>query len=185
MLHISACHTYACKATAFLFVSCCLLSACATSNDDFPSLAKRPYEKAGAIEDPDALPPNAAPIAQTTRLPDALAQTTAQLKQRNNVAHAAFGQARAAAETSAQKAADAAQGSETWAEAHMILSRLDRTRSDSVVALGEIDRLIGQEQDKKSDLGLIALLTEVQQDIAASVTEQNVVIERLTRTIGR
>ena len=75
-------------------------------------------------------------------------------------------------------------GSESWVNAHMLLSRADAARSDSVAALGEIDRLIAGEREKGADAGLVSLLSVPQSQIAALVNAQTAEIERLSRLIG-
>ncbi len=156
------------------------LAACSTPEGDFPSLSKRPYESADPVAEP-----NPVPVAVTTTMPAALSEQTNQLLVRNRNGDAAFAKARSAAESAARAGSGAAQGSESWVQGQMILSRLDAARSESVAALGEMDRMIAGERDKGADTGLIGLLDTVQAEIAASVANQEAVINRLSATIGR
>lgn len=168
-LHATACITFALA-----------LTACSTPNGNFPSLSKRPYESA----DPLAIP-EATPETQTTSMPDRLIGVTQSLLARNRTGQSQFAAALPASRSSAQSAAGATFGSEGWAQAHVMLSRLDASRADSVAALGEIDHLIAVERDKGADKGLLALLGAVQDEIADTVAGQKDVLAQLFATIGR
>jgi hypothetical protein len=163
-----------------LALSILSLSACSTPDGDFPSLAKRPYESADPITEPEA-----APTIATTVLPASLSANTKRLLERDQIANAAFERAHDAAESTARAGSGAAIGSESWVQAQMVLSRLDAARADSVTALGEIDRLVAIERTNGADAGLIGLLETAQARIAASVANQEAEIRRLSATIGR
>jgi hypothetical protein len=155
------------------------LSGCASVEGDFPSLAKRPYEKANPIEEP--------PIAVETltkALPADLQRQVDSLVARSSAAHAAFETSLPSVRAVIQSAGNPAPGSEPWINAHMVLSRTDSTRADNVAALGEIDQLIAREREKGADAGLIALLLAPQQKIAERLNAENTEIERLTQLIG-
>jgi hypothetical protein len=173
-----------CKRTSpilpLLALSILSLSACSTPNGDFPSLSKRPYESADPIMEPVAVL-----AAITTILPAPLSADTNHLLERNRIADAAFARARTAAESAARSGSGAAEGSESWVQAQMVLSRLDAARADSVTALGEIDGLIAVERSKGADAGLTGLLERVQAQIAESVANQEEIIRHLSATIGR
>jgi hypothetical protein len=155
------------------------LAGCTTVKGDFPSLAKRPYEKANPIEDPVS-----APETLTTSLSADLQRQIDSLLSRSSAAHSAFEASLPSVRSVVQSAGNLAAGSESWINAHMILSRTDSVRADGVAALGEIDRLIAREREKGADSGLVALLTAPQQKIADRVKDENAEIERLTQLIG-
>jgi hypothetical protein len=156
-----------------------LLSGCASIEGDFPSLSKRAYETDTPVEDPAAMP---API--TTALPADLERQTDALVARARKAHNAFESALGAARSTAQSASGTATGSEAWVNAHMVLSRTDGARADAVAALGEMDQLITRERDKGADVGLVALLSGPQGQIAELVNAENAEVDRLARVIG-
>ncbi len=157
------------------------LGACSTTNDgSFPSLSKRPFETSGPIEDQEA-----APVAITTQLPDALTSQSNVLLARSRAAAAIFARSLPAAQSAARGAAGSATGSEGWVQAHMILSRLDASRADGVAALGEMDRLMATQQEQGADAGLLGLLRVIQSEIADSVSDQNTRIGDLHLIIGR
>jgi hypothetical protein len=167
-------------ATSISMLALLSLAACSTTQGDFPPLSKRPFEKSGPIEEPTV----AAPAASSS-LPAPLAAQANALLTRSETAAAAFARARPQALAAARAASGAGIGSEGWIEAHMLLSRLDATRSDGVAALSEIDRLIAAERLRGADDGIIALLATAQQEIAGTVIGQNEDIAQLHRTIGR
>jgi hypothetical protein len=154
------------------------LVGCASVEGDFPSLAKRPFEKANPVED--------VAVAElvTTTLPGDLQRQVEALLTRSSAAHAAFESSVPSLQAVIQSAGNPALGSESWINAHMVLSRTDSTRTDGVAALGEIDALIAREREKGADAGLVALLVAPQQKIAERVNAENAEIERLTQLIG-
>jgi hypothetical protein len=165
---------------AILFAaSALLLSGCASVEGDFPSLSKRPYETDTPIEETVAAP---APV--TTAMPAELERQTSGLVARARKAHAAFEAALGSARSAAQSASGSTPGSESWVNAHMVLSRADGARADAVAALGEMDQLIAREREKGADAGLTALLAAPQGRIAELVNAENAEIERLSRIIG-
>ena len=85
-------------------------------------------------------------------------------------------------QTIAAKASGSAPGNENWVNAHLMLSRLDKTRADSVAALGAFDGLISEQAD--GDSVYIVLLSGYQQDIADDVAAQTTQIDRMSRQIG-
>lgn len=154
------------------------LGGCASASGDFPSLAKRPYEKANPVEEV------AVAETLTTTLSADLQRQVDALLSRSSMAHAAFENALPSVRATIQSAGNPVTGSESWANAHTALSRTDSLRADSVAALGEIDRLVAREREKGADSGLVALLTAPQQIIAGRVTAENAEVERLTQLIG-
>ena len=155
------------------------LTGCASLEGDFPSLAKRPYEKANPVEEPVA-----APETLTTALPADLYQTINALLLRSSTAHSAFENAVPSVRSVVQSASNAANGSEAWINAHLESSSTDSLRADGVAALGEIDRLVAREREKGVDSGLVALLIAPQQKIAERVIAENAEVERLAQLIG-
>lgn len=78
-------------------------------------------------------------------------------------------------------------GSEAWVNAHVVISRLDHARADSVAALGEMDNLVANRFDAEANGAfplIMPLLTPIQTNMAASVNLQNAEIERLSLIVG-
>jgi hypothetical protein len=66
--------------------------------------------------------------------------------------------------------------------AHLMLSRLDKTRVDSVAAVRDFDGLIFEAGAR--DAGLAVLLTEAQRPLIEDVAQQSAEIARLSKMIG-
>jgi alkylhydroperoxidase family enzyme len=153
-----------------------LLSACAADEGMFPSLERRPYESDNPLALPEAAPP--APVT----LPAALADQVSALNARHRAAQGAFAKALGPVQALASRAAGSAAGSESWVNAHLQLSRLDKVRADSVAVVREFDGLIAGEADGDTDF--VPLLADAQKPVADDVAAQNAEIERLSQLIG-
>lgn len=153
-----------------------ILSACGAPDVRFPSLERRNYETDAPI----------APPAESAAAPSVLSVELAAkantLLTRHKVAHDDYLRGLPAVQSTASRAAGTSPGSEAWVNAHVMLSRLDKLRSDSVAALRDFDRLIADTS--AVDVGVAALLTDVQRPVMADVAAQNDEIARLSRLIG-
>jgi hypothetical protein len=172
-------------AMAILFTSS--LSACAATKGEFPSLGKRSYEGA-PLEQPTDITQNSV----ASILPDALAVKLSALQARHNIAAAAYANLLPAARNAARAANGSGAGNENWTAAHVALSRLDKSRADSVAALADLDALVTAQEDIESKGGVskggapsvLHLLVPVQSKIADAVESQNLEIKRLSLLIG-
>jgi len=153
-----------------------LLAACGTKEGGFPSLEPRSYEADAPISAP--IESAAAP----SMLSGAFAAKADALQARHIAAHGAYLGALAAVQAIASQAAGSSPGSELWVNAHLMLSRLDKTRADSVAALRDFDGLILDAAAR--DAGLAALLTEAQRPVIEDVAAQNGEIARISKVIG-
>jgi hypothetical protein len=161
---------------AFPFILLMTLAACGAPDMRFPSLERRAYEA-----DAPLLTALDSPVAPSI-LSDDLAAKAVALRARHDAAHTAYMRGRAAVQAIASKAAGRSPGSEDWVNAHVMLSRLDRMRADSVGALRDFDGLIADAGAR--DVGMAALLADAQLPIAHDVAAQNVEIAQLSRLIG-
>lgn len=157
-----------------------LVSGCASDKGDFPSLSKRPYETDDPLGEVAEAP--APPVATT--LPADLQQKLDALLARGRAASAAYEAAIPDAHIAARGASGSAVGSETWVNAHMILSRADGARADGVAALGELDKLIAQQTADGADAGIISLLSKPEEILAKQIDAQNDEVERIAAMIG-
>jgi hypothetical protein len=153
-----------------------LLASCGSIDGQFPSLERRAYENNDAITAP--ITPPAAPVSMSVELK---AQVDALLA-RHQVAHAAYLERLDAVRAVTARAAGSAPGNEAWVNAHVILSRLDKIRDDSVAVVRAFDGLIADAN--AGDSGLSALLTDAQKPVVDDVAAQNDEIRRLSRLIG-
>ena len=152
------------------------LAACGAPQGGFPSLERRAYETDAPIT---VLAESAAAPAT---LSAELANKADALLTQHRTAQAEYLRRLPAVQTTASRAAGTSPGSENWVNAHLILSRLDKQRSDSVAALRDFDRLIADAGAR--DASAAALLTAAQRPIAEDVAAQNEEIQRLSRLIG-
>lgn len=93
------------------------------------------------------------------------------------------------ARAAVRKAGSAGFGGDNWAEAHVALSRLDRTRSLSLTSLSEIDaqifkRLENSVSDRNDDELLKALL-QIQQYVEQDVLTQTQFIDALANSLAK
>ena len=153
-----------------------ILAACGTSEGGFPSLERRSYE----ADAPMAAPGDsaAAPFVVSAEF----AAKIDALQARHTAAHGAYLRELPAVQLTASQAARTSPGSELWVNAHLMLSRLDKMRSDSVAALRDFDALIAEAGAR--DAGIAAHLTEVQRPATEDVAEQNAEIAQLSKVIG-
>jgi hypothetical protein len=163
------------RMSALLFVALPALAGCSTAEGDFPSLERRPYENNNPVMVPVATP---LPVA----LPAELTAKIEALNSRHRAAQQAFDTDLPSLQSVASRAAGSAAGSESWVNAHLQLSRLDKTRADSVAVVREFDTLISEQAD--ADSALVPLVTDAQKPIADAVAGQNAEIERLSQLIG-
>jgi hypothetical protein len=163
-----------------LLAGCSLLaSGCSLPKGDFPSLAKRPYENSDPIAEAAA-----EPTQLSTSLADNLQSQLLALESRHSAADSAFRAALTGARESASAAAGAATGSESWVNAHLQVTRLEKMRADSTAALADIDKLIAAERLRGSDAGVIGLMEAYQQRVQRAVEAQTAAIMELTNRIG-
>ena len=153
-----------------------LLSACSTTEGQFPSLERRPYESNAPISAPEAAP--AAPV----ELPAPLQAVVDALTRRHAAAQADYQRKLPAVQALASRASGSAPGTESWVNAHLELSRLDDSRADSVAVVREFDSLIADQG--KTDSSLVPLLSNAQQPVVDMIAGQNAEINRLSRLIG-
>ena len=124
--------------TAFMLV----LPGCAADTANYPSLARRPAERAGS----NAVTQAPAPVA-TALDPDLPARLAALVEQARE-ADARFATRRTQAEPVVAAGSGAAAGSEGWAIASIALASLESARSDAMIALADLDQLYATARTK-------------------------------------
>lgn len=141
-------------------VAALLLSGCAADYSTYPSLARRPAERAGnpaervsgtaevAAAAPAPLPPPPPPSPElTVRL--------GQLSDQAQAAHNEFTSRQAAAQRLVSAAGGASVGGEGWAQASVALAGLETTRSQAMIALADLDELYAAEGVAGNDVTAI------------------------------
>ena len=156
------------------------LSGCAMQQGDFPSLQKRPYENEPAISEP------AAPTPSISSLPSDIQGKLDAAAAQSRAAHDRFMDRLPAVRSRVDAARGAAVSSESWVVAQMELASLEMTRSPSVEALADIDRLYLQQLQAEVDgssLGGAEIVARQRQTVLQQVTDQQGAIEGLKETI--
>lgn len=151
-----------------------LLVACAAPGT-FPSLAKRPFEKAPAA------PPEAPVTPAVPSDPALLGRIADALKlARDGVPD--FESALPAAREAAQRASGASQGSDAWIEGQLMVTRLERTTGparDALAALDDERRFLDLHPGSPDVPALQAAIAEVE----AIDTRQSATIRELLSAI--
>ena len=118
-----------------------ILPACAADTANYPSLARRPAERASNVATVAPAPIVTAPD------PDLPARLTALVEQARE-ADARFASRRTQAERTVAAGSGAAPGSEGWAIASVALASLESARSDAMIALADLDQLYAAARTK-------------------------------------
>ncbi len=138
----------------FLPPALLVLAGCAGSGGDYPSLAIRDVERAqGSFEPvrPDPLDVPEVPVEFSGTLEQRLADLVGQARD----AHERFAGAQSRTANLVAQAAGADSGSNRWAAAQVALADLDSIRSETAVALGELDILAVAAAVQAEDRGTI------------------------------
>jgi hypothetical protein len=149
-----------------------VLSACASTGSEFPSLARRPAERLNAPA-PEATPGPAPTQAATD---PALLERIAAMEAKARTAHERFLARSGPARTSASAAAGAPVASETWSVATVALSELEAARSETVIALADLDALYARAVVEGTES---AVLVAAREAVVALVGEEDRVLGEL------
>lgn len=160
------------RTAAILVLSAFSLAACAGGAPDYPSLARRPIERVTGSA-PVAAPTEAPPAALDSAALGRLDSLVAQARAADRSFHARQPQARALVSA----AAGAAAPSEAWSLATVALSDLVSARSDTFVAMSELDTLYARAVVDRVDAGQIAAARAA---VQAILDDQGKVIDELT-----
>jgi hypothetical protein len=160
-----------------------ILAGCAGGIEgEFPSLAKRPFEDNAPIVEGGAATPSA-PQSLSAGLQNKVSALEARVRRADSEFQALL----PATRNRASSASGATQSSPEWVDAHIQLSRLDRTRADAVAALSELDKLVINqlEAELTGNSPLYSeLLKPVQERIGSIVAGQNSQIDAIGKIIG-
>lgn len=174
---------FVCSAVALL-----LLASCASPPGEYPSLAKRPVERAAEriSGTADVVEPQPAP---PMREPQPDAGLTAQLTELVGQAqedHARFSRIRERTERIVTGAGNASLGSESWAVANVALTELETARNRTSVTLAELDKLYAGERiaNYQEITSNAAAIGEARDRVSAWVSEESRVITDLQMRLG-
>ncbi len=151
-----------------------MLSACVGSGEQYPSLAVRDAERVSGAFNP-AIGTRSAPVTD----PALLAGLPA-IEARAQTAYDEF----VAAVPGAQRALSAAQGasasSNAWAAAQISLADLDSQRSQTAIALADIDLIYAEAS---IELAMAFEIAELRAKIDAQVSAQDQILDQLRQMI--
>lgn len=156
------------KAVFPAILTLALVAGCAQPGD-FPSLKPRPVEQLTTDEPVRTAPAVAADPALDARIAELLAQ-------------ARRGEAdfEAALPTARRRVAAAgAAESEGWVVAQQALSRLEAARAETVIALGDLDRLALAQAGQPANSAQYQALLQAVDTVAAMARDQHAEVERL------
>jgi len=161
--------------TALILPTMLLLQACST-RDGYPSLAIRDSERVNmSMAAPEASLFTPAPA------PQAMIDTLDLLAANAVAANGRFLAATGGVEASVEQAAGSAIGSEEWAVAQVEIAGLESLRSDTMLALADIDRIFVASVVDGAEFDAAA---KTRNEIALMIAEQDRVISSLLATLG-
>ncbi|TMM48966.1 hypothetical protein [Qipengyuania marisflavi] len=153
-----------------------LLGGCATSaSDRYPSLATRDIERAQGQFEPVASTRLDVPPVETGLVGD-LGTRLAALVAQAREAHADFTAAQGSAARLAAAARGSSAGSDSWAAAQVALADLDSARSQSAIALGDLDILFVAASVEAQDR---AAIDSARAQVIDLVKQEDAVLEQL------
>ncbi len=146
------------------------LGACATSSEEYPSLAIRDVERLAAMPPAEPVPyvPPAPPAATLGRI-DQLAGEAAS-------AHRAFLAEAPRARSAVAAARGAEPGAESWSVAQVAVAGLEASRSKAMIALADIDRIY---VDAALEGLALERISAARDQVSAQVEEQDATIGTL------
>lgn len=151
-----------------------LVAGCA-SGGDFPSLAPRPVEQL-SMEEPIRVDPPVAPDP-------AFRSQVADLLARARAGDAAFERAYARAAPLARGSGSA--GSDSWVQAQEAISRAEVARTETTVALADLDRLAIERADVPTNESDHSALMEAREFAQALANDQHRRLESLRSSLRR
>ena len=149
----------------------CSVGGCTTASDKYPSLAIRDVERAAGTMRPAEQPPYIAPAPPAAVL-DRLDQLAADAAN----AHRAFLAEAPRARSAVAAARGAGPGTDSWALAEVAVAELESSRSRSMIALADLDRIYVDSAVEGTELTRIATARD---RVATLVDEQNATIEQM------
>lgn len=150
------------------------IAACAAPDEGYPTLAIRDVERTAGTMEVEPAPPPPAPAPATLA-------SVAELAEAAREAHADFLDAAPRARSITRSAAGAARGSENWAQAQVAIANLEAQRSETMIALADLDRIF---VDAATSAQATESIEAVRSDIDALVEQQNALIESLLSTLS-
>lgn len=155
-----------------------VLTACATDEGTYPSLAKRPQERITATWPPPPPPPPPAPAPLETATLDRIDLLLAQARSADAGFRAKEGRARSLVAA----AAGAPLGSEAWAVASIAVAELEAARAKAMLAMSELDSLYADARTAGRDT---APIEAARQNVMAIIASEDEVLASLRGRLER
>ena len=166
-----------CPHTTLVLSAVLLLGACATSSNEYPSLARRPAERLTATYD---APP--APVAVVLPAPPAsVTGRLGGLVDAAQTADAKFRAREARARTTVSAAGSAKVGSESWGTATIAVAELESARAEAMQALSDLDTLYNDTRVRGEDPGQIGAARD---SVTGLISRQDQVLGELRSRLG-
>lgn len=160
--------------SSILLCSAMLLVGCVGSGDKYPSLAVRDAERVTGAFNP--APTEAEPI----QIDPALLAGLPAIEARAQRSYDAFLAAVPRVEAAVQAARGRSQTSNQWAAAQVSLSDLDAQRSQTAIALADVDQIYAEAS---SDLAMAPEIAELRAKIATQISSEDQILAELRRMI--
>lgn len=151
-----------------------LLAACASAQNQYPSLAIRPAERASGTLQPVAAEPVFTPPAPATL------DRVAQLAADGRAAHQAFAAMVASTRGTIAGGRGAAVGNDAWARAEAALADVRAARSKTMVSLADLDRLFVDAGTQGEATGRIGAARD---EVAALVSSEDRTLAELSANL--
>lgn len=155
-----------------------VLTACATDEGTYPSLAKRPQERITATWPPPPPPPPPAPAPLEAATLDRIDLLLAQARS----ADAGFRAKESRARSLVAAAAGAPLGSEAWAVASIAVAELEAARAKAMLAMSELDSLYADARTAGRDT---APIEAARQNVMAMIASEDEVLASLRGRLER
>lgn len=161
------------------------LTACNADRARFPSLAIRPAERAYGTGQP-VTPTASAPLPVQLHAGADLSARVAALRETARAAHLRFLEQHGPALRLAEAARGAKPGTDAWSRAMVALAGLTSARSEGMVALAELDRLMiaATETTALGSGADLAIVAPAHSEVEARLDGEDRVISELGNAIG-
>ena len=155
-----------------------VLSACATNEGTYPSLAKRPGERISATWPPAPPAPEAPPPPLDPASLNRLDGLLAHVRSADARFHAKEGRARSLVAAAGR----APMGSEAWSVATVAVSELEAARAEAMVAMSELDSLYVSARTEGRD---VTQIDSARNQALAIIGQQDRVLDSLKGKLDR
>jgi len=152
-----------------------MLTGCAASSGKYPTLEIREAERvSGTFGVPAAIKPAPLPASDARSLPEIEAAA--------RTAHMKFGQSLPAARSTIDAAHGTDPSSNDWAAAQIALADIESLRSDTAIALAELDLLYAQTTLRFEQREAVG---RIQQAVERLIAEEDAALTELKTAIAR